>query len=107
MSADVLGRGFGHETRVLVVGHGLGLVDEHDRDVVLDVVAPLQSWVVERVLIREIQQRPFVLGTRKDLEQLGIEGHQVASLWAEINASSSATWCIALLAGRSFEVESE
>src|SRR5437588_5048389 len=38
-----LGLGLGHEALVLGVGDGLGLVDEHDRDVVADRVAALQT----------------------------------------------------------------
>ena len=59
------------EPVVLGVVDRLGLVDEHDRDVVLDRVAPLEARVVERVLVLEVEQRALVLGAGEDLEQLG------------------------------------
>src|SRR5205807_2278772 len=62
--------GFGEQPGVLVVADALGLVDEHDRDVVLDEIAPLEARVVQRVLVGEVQQRALVLRTGEDLEQL-------------------------------------
>ena len=61
--------------RVFGVVDGLGFVDEHDRDVVLHEVAPLQPRVVERVLVGEVQQRALVLGAGEDLEQFRVERH--------------------------------
>src|SRR4051812_30108256 len=72
---DAGARGRGHEPLVLRVAHGLGLVDEHDRDVVADRVAPLQPGVVERLLVGEVEQRALVLGTGQDLHELGVECH--------------------------------
>ena len=54
---------------------GLGLVDQHDRDVVLDAVAPLQPRVVQRALVGEVQQRALVFGTGEDLQQLRVQRH--------------------------------
>ena len=54
---------------------GLGLVHEHDRDVVADRVAALEPGVVQRALALEVEQRALVVGARQDLEQLRVEGH--------------------------------
>src|SRR4051812_3687003 len=75
---DAGARGRGHEPLVLRVAHGLGLVDEHDRDVVADRVAPLQPGVVERLLVGEVEQRALVLGTGQDLHELRVERHDVS-----------------------------
>ena len=72
--------GLGEQPVVLGVVDRLGLVDEHDRDVVLDGVAALQPRVVERVLVLEVQERALVVGAGEDLEQLGVEGHGWDSL---------------------------
>ena len=74
-SAIQSGSALGHDPVVLGVVDRLGLVDEHDRDVVLDPVAPVQARVVERVLVLEVEQRPLVLGAGEDLQQLRVEGH--------------------------------
>src|SRR5918996_4358841 len=73
---DALCVGLGEQPVVLGVVDGLGLVDQHDRDVVTDGVAPLEAGVVERVLVGEVEQRSLVLRTGQDLEELGIEGHR-------------------------------
>src|SRR6185437_7964159 len=66
----------GHQPLVLGVVDGGRLVDEHDRDVVLHVVTPLEPRVVERRFVREVEERPLVLGAREDLEQFRIKGHR-------------------------------
>src|SRR5438552_4525457 len=71
---DALGLGLGQEATVLVVAHRLGLVDEHDGDVVLDGVPALQARVVEGLLVLEVDQRALVLGAGEDLEHLRVEG---------------------------------
>src|SRR5690554_5915861 len=73
--SDPVGLGLGDEPLVLLVGDGLGLVDEHDRDVVGDGVPALQPGVVEALLVLEVEERTLVLGAGEDLEQLGVEGH--------------------------------
>src|SRR5438552_9366004 len=72
---DAVGLGLAHQPLVLVVVDRLRLVDEHHGDVVLDRVTPLEARVVERVLVREVEQRTLVLGTGEDLEQLGGDWH--------------------------------
>ena len=72
--------GLGEEPVVLGVVDGLGLVDQHDRDVVLDGVAALEAGVVEGVLVLEVEQGALVVGAGEDLEQLGVEGHGWGSL---------------------------
>jgi hypothetical protein len=52
-----------------------GLVDQHDGDVVADLVPALEAGVVERLLRFEVQQRALVLRARQDFEELGVEGH--------------------------------
>jgi hypothetical protein len=77
---DALGGGLVEESLVLGVVHGLGLVDQHDRDVVLDRVPALEPRVVERVLALEVQQRALVLRARQDVEELRIQGPRTVSL---------------------------
>src|SRR4051794_35016188 len=77
---DAVGVGLGDQAIVLGVVDRLGLVDEHDRDVVLDGVLPLETRVVEAVLALEVEQGTFVLGTREDLEQLRVERHRAITL---------------------------
>src|SRR5207302_5579980 len=72
---DALGLGLGQQAVVLGVVDRLGLVDEHDRDVVANRVAPLQAGVVQAVLVLEVEQRALVLRAGEDLEQLGIQCH--------------------------------
>src|SRR4051794_31870447 len=50
---DAFGFGLRRQTVVLGVVDVLGLVDEHDRDVILDRVLPLQARVVEDILALE------------------------------------------------------
>src|SRR4029453_15397098 len=74
---DALRLGLGQQTLVLGVVDGLGLVDKHDRDVFADGVAALEPGVVQRVLVLEVEQRPLVLRAGEDLEELGVECHDV------------------------------
>ena len=67
------------QARVLGVVDRLGLVDQHDRDVVADRVAALEARVVERRLVLEVEQRALVLRAREDLEQLRVERHRGSS----------------------------
>src|SRR5919106_469008 len=77
---DALCVGLGEQPVVLGVVDGLGLVDQHDRDVLTDGVAPLQAGVVERVLVGEVEQRPLVLGAGQDREELRVECHRFIPL---------------------------
>src|SRR4051812_27118267 len=54
---DPLGLRLRQQAFVLGVVDRLGLVDQHDRDVVADPVAPLVAWVVQRVLRLEVEER--------------------------------------------------
>ena len=72
---EALGGGLGHQPLVLGVVDGLGLVDQHDRDVVADRVAALEARVVEGRPRRRSRERALVLGAGEDLEQLRIERH--------------------------------
>ncbi len=76
---DALGLRLGAEPLVLGVVDRLGLVDQHDRDVVGDPVAEPQARVVQRLLVGEVEQRPLVLGAGQDLEQLRVEHHGLSS----------------------------
>src|SRR5690606_31597517 len=89
--SDAVGLRLGDEALVLLVGDGLGLVDQHDRDVVADGVAPLQPRVVEALLVGEVEERALVLGTGEDLEQLRVERHAVVLLGAG-QASAIRAW---------------
>ena len=60
---------------VLGVVDGLGLVDEHDRDVVTDGVPALQARVVQGRLRLEVEERSLVLRASEDLEELRVERH--------------------------------
>src|SRR5207237_8285047 len=62
---DAIGLGLGHEALVLVIGDGLGLVDEHDGDVVANGVAPFQARVVQGVLVLEVQEATLFLRARQ------------------------------------------
>src|SRR5581483_11490681 len=73
--ADPVGLRLVQKAIVLGIGDRLGLVDEHDRDVVADGVPPVQPRVVQGVLVDEIQQRTLVLRARQDRKQLGVECH--------------------------------
>ena len=81
----------------------LGLVDQHDRDVLADGVAPLQAGVVERVLVGEVEQRALVLGAGEDLEELGVECHGSALVGDE--GPHLGDVGVARGAGGGFEVE--
>src|SRR3954452_1420372 len=78
---DALRGGLGDEPLVLRVVDRLGLVDEHDRDVVADRVPALEARVVQRVLRLEVEERALVLRAREDLEQLNVQGHAVTFPW--------------------------
>ena len=71
-----VGVGLGEEALVLGVVDRLGLVDQHDRDVVAHLVATLEAGVVERRFVFEVQERSLVLGAREDLQQLRVERHR-------------------------------
>ena len=100
---------------VLGVVDGLGLVDQHDRDVVAHRVAPLQPRVVERRLVLEVEQRALVLRAREDLEQLRVERHawlllgafEVGDYVPRTSASTSAVRVVARGAVGGFEVEAQ
>src|SRR5204863_4540106 len=64
-----------HDALVLGGVDGLGLVDEHDRDVVADQVLAGEARVVEEVLVLKVVKGSLVLGAREDLEQEGVERH--------------------------------
>src|SRR5258705_9811373 len=68
--ADALGVGLRREPLVLRIVGGDGLVDEHHRDVVADLVLPLEPRVVEDLLVLEVQQGALVLRAGQDLQQL-------------------------------------
>src|SRR5689334_802649 len=87
--ADALGGRQGDEALVLGVVDRLGLVHQHDRDVVTDGVPTLQTRVVERALTLEVEQRTLVVGARQDLEQLRVEGHVFSYESARMSESTS------------------
>src|SRR3954452_17529981 len=70
---DAVGLGLRHQTAVFGVVDRLGLVDEHDRDVVLDGVLALQARVVQHLFALEVQEGAFVLRASEDVQQLGVE----------------------------------
>src|SRR6478672_7668435 len=76
---DAVRRGLGLEARRLGVVDRLGLVDQHDRDVVAHCVAALQTRVVEARLVLEVEQRPLVLRAREDLQKLRVQRHRHSS----------------------------
>src|SRR5690606_2665522 len=78
--AHTFGFGLGREPGVLGVVDGGGLLHEHHRDVVSDVVATLQARVVEGLLRLEVEQRTLVLRAGEDVEELRVEGHVVYPL---------------------------
>ena len=61
----------GHQTIVFAVVDGRRLVDQHHRDVVADLVAAMQTRVVQDRLGLEVVQRTLVVGAGEDLEQFG------------------------------------
>src|ERR1700722_8804945 len=64
------------EASVLGVVDRFGIVDQHVGDVAVEhAVTPLQTRVVQRVLVGEVQERALVVGAREDLEQFGVERH--------------------------------
>lgn len=60
---------------MLVVVHRDGLVDQQDRDVVVDAVLAMQPRVVETPI--DVEKRTPVFGAHEQLEQCGIERHPV------------------------------
>ena len=55
---------------------GLGVVDEQIGDVAVEhAVPPVQSRVVQRLFVGEVQERALVLRAREDLEQFRVERH--------------------------------
>jgi hypothetical protein len=61
---------------VLVVGHGGGLLGEHDRNAVLYPVTALQPRVIQQCLIGEVQQAALVNRADQDLKQRFVQGHE-------------------------------
>ena len=55
-----------------VVVDGNCLIDEQDRDAIVDPVGAPQPWVVQ-VLVAHQQQRTVILGADQDAEQLLVE----------------------------------
>jgi hypothetical protein len=55
-----------------IVGHRDGLVDEKNRDAVVDAIRAAQSRVVENLVIDQ-QQRPAVLRAHENAEQLFVD----------------------------------
>jgi hypothetical protein len=62
-----------HETLMLGVIDNPSFIDQHDRDIASDFVPALQSRVVQKILVGEIQQWSLVLRTSKNFEQLRIK----------------------------------
>jgi hypothetical protein len=54
---------------VLLIGHGNGLIGQHQRDVVFDPVQPAQPRVVQHRVVGEIEQPALVDGADEDVEQ--------------------------------------
>ena len=104
---DALGLGLGQQPLVLGVVDRLGLVDQHDRDVVLDRVATLQAGVVERVLALEVEERTLVLGAGEDVEQLRGRGPSGSSPGCGDEGEDLGDVRVALGPGRGFEVEAQ
>ena len=74
------GLGLGHQALVLGVVDVDRLVDQHDRDVVDDLVDALQARVVEDVLVVEEEQRALVLGAGQELDQERVQRHRSFTL---------------------------
>ena len=55
-----------------IVGHRDGLVDEKNRDAVVDAIRAAQSRVVENLVIDQ-QQRPAVLRAHENAEQFFVD----------------------------------
>jgi hypothetical protein len=53
------------QTLVLSIGDRLGLVDQHHRNPIDDPIAPPEAWVVQNLLVGEVQQGALVLRTSK------------------------------------------
>src|SRR5918995_172775 len=102
---DALRLGLGQEAVVLGVVDGLGLVDQHDRDVLADGVAALEPRVVERVLVLEVEQRALVLRAGEDLEELGVECHDVNLCLVADQCADLGHVLVARRPGRRLQVE--
>jgi hypothetical protein len=54
------GRGAAEQVTVLLAGHRLALVGQHDRYAITDLVAAAQSRVIQHVVLGQVQQRLLV-----------------------------------------------
>ena len=96
------------QTLVLSRISGLGLFDEHLRNVVLDAVLPLQARVVEHLFGREEQQRTLVFGARENLEELGVEREKLtaeASFMEDLGADSLDTVELVMAFEKEFDID--
>jgi hypothetical protein len=66
--SDCVCCGLCHKAFVLGIIDNSGLINQHDRDIASDFIPALQSWVVEKTLVGEVQQWALVLGTSEDFE---------------------------------------
>jgi hypothetical protein len=90
---DAFGIDAGHETSMLGIVHTYRLIDQHHRNAIANFVLTVQPRVIEKVICREVIERPLVLRAGEDLEQRLVESHASTLVRqdAVISRSSSAT----------------
>src|SRR6201999_1427175 len=63
------------QVQVPLVGHGLALVGQHDRDVVTYLVNAAQPWVVQDTVVGQVQQGLLVDRAGQQVQQQRIQTH--------------------------------